>query len=71
MSDGEDEDIIAGDEDFEEEEEAITTMMDTSGVASLDDILTTPPAPCPAILDSMITVDTWMTTAKRQPSPTS
>ena len=36
MSDGEDEEIIMGDEDYEEEEEAITTVTDVSSIASLD-----------------------------------
>ena len=42
--------------------------MDASGEASLDDAPVTMHA---AILDSTVTVDNRMTTAKRQPSPTS
>ena len=47
MSDGEDENIIMGDDDYKEEEEAITTMTDVSSIASLDDIPATPPVPPP------------------------
>ena len=62
MSDGEDENIIMGDDDYKEEEEAITTMTDVSSTASL---LPHHQHPLQAILDSTITVDTQMTMAKR------
>ena len=68
MSDAEDEDVITVAKDYEEEEDTITTTMDASGEASLDDAPVTMHA---AILDSAVTVDNRMTTAKRQPSPTS
>ena len=71
MSGGEDEDVITGDEDYKEEEEAITTTMDASGIASLDDARAVLPASPTAILDSTITVDTQTTTKQRQPSPSS
>ena len=68
MSDGEDKDVIVGDEDYEEKEDGIATAMDASSVASLDDA---PVATHATILDSRVLVDARMTTAKRQPSPTS
>ena len=68
MSDGEDEDVIMGDKNYKEEEDAIATVTDVSGVVSLDNTAITPAT---VILDSTVAVDTWTTTVDRQPSPTS
>ena len=62
MLDREDEGVSTGDEVYEEEEDAITTMTDAFGAVSLDDA---PITTHTAILDSTVTVDTQMTTAKR------